>query len=281
MEHRIKVGMGFHANFGVLRKLLRAGYRTKTRTRKGVRKEYKASYYKAGVYIISHSYDQPKFKIGMASNSYQRLRNGYNLCFSEHKSFRVHYFVEVPGPEKKRREFEEIALSRFRVDDQKQTILNDFQSREWILKENKDQLLRNLVEVLNNSLVWSNIYSFSEQGYKCVPRSDDPVTEDDLKPSIKERTKCDDDVARAKRNKENEQAETKRENEELRAAEAERKATIRAAYAKYKNAQAIRRRQNQFGDPLARAIRESTNTHRRTLNARAERLARRLRRRGD
>ena len=213
MDSRITVGMSFHANFKLIRTLLREGYRRKSNGRC-------APVYKAGIYIISHSYDQPKYKVGMGGSSYSRLRNGYNLCFSENKSFRLHYFVEVPGTTKDRKKFEMIALSRFRLNDQSRVIMNEFWSNEWILKPNKTKLKENLVSVLNNSTDWARVYTFSEDGYRCLDRvAPNGVTRliafDDLDPTLNERADCKWDRDRRKRQKRCEVEESKEEKKTL------------------------------------------------------------------
>lgn len=274
MEERLQVGMPFHSKYPLIRNLLREGYRQRANGSS-------AAVYKSGVYIISQFPKEPKYKIGMAGNSYSRLRNGYNLCFSEHKSFRLHYFVEVPGTAKQRKTFETIALSRFRLDDQQQIIPNTFQSNEWVLKNDKAELDRNFLEVLNNSDDWARVYSFSQTGYKCVDRVNAGVRRQllpaDLNPAIDERANCKVDIERKKRNKPHRKAELKRESDERRRAK-ERNRKIKKANEMREALRFFRRNEAQFMNPLETAIRNSlVGAPRPRETARAKRL--RLRRR--
>lgn len=150
-------GVAFYPNKKLIRKLLLVGQRE----REGKRP---APVFKKGVYIVSPSIDSKQYKIGLSRNAYNRINQGYSLCFSQKEQYRLIAFVEVNAGVRNTtlRTFERGLLGQLKLSKDHVNEI-EFNSKEWIARANKTSLMRDLIRYLNKSDDWIRMYTFAER----------------------------------------------------------------------------------------------------------------------
>ena len=242
-------GIAFYPNKALIRKLLLVGQRE----REGKRP---APVYKKGVYIISPSIESKQYKIGLSRNAFNRINQGYSLCFSQKEQYRLIAFVEVNAGVRNRnlRIFERGLLKELKLSKNNLNQI-EFNSKEWIARVDKHSLMRDLVSWLNKSDDWIRIYTFSERvmedekihsTWKCTQRQETrKLTLSSIEPSSRRSRSCPTDRERFDR------------LNLSRSEPATRKTVVRQRRERKTISQLIREQNQMATDPLAEAIRRS------------------------
>lgn len=140
--------------------------RKETKIRKNTKKEYQASKYYSGVYIISRTLKNEAFKLGMSLNLYDRIVKQYKICYPKRTSeFFLRYVCIC------HRKFEDgksysYIMEQYLLKESIKSPVEDSYSKEYIFAPNISDLEKKMVKGLREKTKYfSNCIKFVEKGF--------------------------------------------------------------------------------------------------------------------
>ena len=140
--------------------------RKETKLRKHTKKEYQASKYYSGVYIISRTQKNEAFKLGMSLNLYDRIVKQYKICYPKRTSeFFLRYVFLCHRKEENGKSYAYL-LEQYLLKESIKSPVEDSYSKEYIFAPNISDLEKKMIKGLRErKKYFSNCIKFVEKGF--------------------------------------------------------------------------------------------------------------------